>query len=354
MIKRICMLAILCTALYISGFADEQRTIKLDNDKNKKETVELSFCNIFLELKTSDNNGDNVEISLAVENLDESKSLYLFERAYSEKVLKKMSPRIAFDKIFGGTKGQREIEACNGLKQTFQIAPSQKEEILILDGKNGETTTCRLPIYISKYKEKNYILWKKPRYIILEKQVIELNIEVSLKPDSNFIAINSQYEEIIKDLSDKTFCTNKRHRPSLKKQKEIYQSRIETLIEKIDSTINYNGWFSTEKKYAQYNDLRQKLQDINLEEKEGDCGKHAVRNTVSPKCKYCSYTLQQISHELDDAYQKIYSSSNRDAEKSRLSGEINAMYKCAQGRRDWQKSDYKSKITRLYNEISKL
>ncbi len=354
MIKKICMLALLCTASYISLFADEQKNIKLDNDNNKKEIVELPFCNIFLELKTTDDNSDNITISVAVENLDESKSLYLFERAYNEKVLKKMTPRIAFDKIFGGTKGQREIEACKGLKQTYQIAPSQKEDIMVLDGKNGETTTCRLPIYISKYKEKNYILWKKPQYILLEKQIIELNIEVCLKPDSNFIAINSQYEEIIKDLSNKTFCTNRRHRPSLRRQKEVYQNRIEALVEKIDSTISHNGWFSTEKKYVQYNDLKQKIQDINLEEKEGDCGKHVVRYTVSNKCKYCNYTLQQISHKLDDAYQKIYSSSNRNTEKDRLSGEINAMYKCAQGRKDWQKSDYKSKIIRLYNEINKL
>ena len=35
-------------------YADETRTIKLDNKGHEKEAIQLSFCNIFVELQKTD------------------------------------------------------------------------------------------------------------------------------------------------------------------------------------------------------------------------------------------------------------------------------------------------------------
>ena len=90
------------------------------------------------------------------------------------------------------------------------------------------------------------------------------------------------------------------------------------------------------------------IKNIKLEEKEGICSKHVYVH----RCKYCSSSLQQISHKLDDIYQIIYSSQERSITKAEQIKSVNAMYDCAKRRRDWRKSEYKDKIVRLYNEIN--
>ena len=132
-------------------------------------------------------------------------------------------------------------------------------------------------------------------------------------------------------------------------QKTEFQSKMDSLVEKIDGIIESNGWFSTEKRYKLYDEQRERLKNLKLEDKEGDCGKHVYVH----RCKYYSFSLQQISHKLDDIYQMIYSSQDRSATKAAQVRGVNAMYDCAKRRRDWRKSEFKDKIVRLYNEIGK-
>ena len=75
-------------------------------------------------------------------------------------------------------------------------------------------------------------------------------------------------------------------------------------------------------------------------------------NKIIHQCKYCSSSLQEISHKLDDIYQVIYSSQDRSATKAEQIRSVKAMYDCAQRHKDWRRSDYKAKIERLYNASS--
>lgn len=346
MIKKISILFVLLFSLITSSFADEQRKVKLDDDKHNKETIEVANFNIFLELIDVEENG-NVKVKVELENLDESKGLSLFERAYDEKTLKKMRPKIKYDKIFPGSKGKRLIDACDNIKSAIHLYPSQKELIMTLSAKDGETTKATLPIYIIEYKDKNYILWEKQELILLQKEVIELEIEIDLKPGEAYVNITKECDSLLKEFDEVLFCTHKRHKPSLEEQKTEFQSKIDSLVEKIDGIIESNGWFSTEKRYKLYDEQRERLKNLKLEDKEGDCGKHVYVH----RCKYCSFSLQQISHKLDDIYQMIYSSQDRSATKAAQIRSVNAMYDCAKRRRDWRKSEFKDKIVRLYNEI---
>jgi len=347
MIKKISILFVLLFSLITSSFADEQRKVKLDDDKHNKETIEVANFNIFLELIDVEENG-NVKVKVELENLDESKGLSLFERAYDEKTLKKMRPKIKYDKIFPGSKGKRLIDACDNIKSAIHLYPSQKELIMTLSAKDGETTKATLPIYIIEYKDKNYILWEKQELILLQKEVIELEIEIDLKPGEVYVNITTECDSLLKEFDEVVFCTHKRHKPSLEEQKAEFQNKIDLLVEKIGGIIESNGWFSTEKRYKLFDEQRERIKNIKLEEKEGICSKHVYVH----RCKYCSSSLQQISHKLDDIYQIIYSSQERSITKAEQIKSVNAMYDCAKRRRDWRKSEYKDKIVRLYNEIN--
>ena len=346
MIKKISILFVLLFSLITTSFADEQRKVKLDDDKHNKETIEVANFNIFLELIDVEENG-NVKVKVELENLDESKGLSLFERAYDEKTLKKMRPKIKYDKIFPGSKGKRLIDACSNIKNAIHLYPSQKELIMTLSAKDGETTKATLPIYIIEYKDKNYILLEKQELILLQKEVIELEIEIDLKPGEAYVNITEECDSILKEFDEILFCTHKRHKPSLEEQKTEFQSKINSLVEEIDGIIESNSWFSSEKRYKLYDEQRERLKKLKLEDKEGDCDKHVYVH----RCKYCSSSLQQISHKLDDIYQMIYSSQDRSATKADQIRSVNAMYDCAKRRKDWRKSEYKDKIVRLYNEI---
>ena len=228
MIKKISILFVLLFSLITSSFADEQRKVKLDDDKHNKETIEVANFNIFLELIDVEENG-NVKVKVELENLDESKGLSLFERAYDEKTLKKMRPKIKYDKIFPGSKGKRLIDACDSIKSAIHLYPSQKELIMTLSAKDGETTKATLPIYIIEYKDKNYILWEKQELILLQKEVIELEIEIDLKPGEAYVNITKECDSLLKEFDEVLFCTHKRHKPSLEEQKALRKELMELL-----------------------------------------------------------------------------------------------------------------------------
>ena len=83
------LLSVLCCLVALNGWADEQRKITLSND-NTKETINLSYCNIFVTLLNPDSE-DTPMVQVEVENLDESKLLALFNKAYTEKQVKKLA-----------------------------------------------------------------------------------------------------------------------------------------------------------------------------------------------------------------------------------------------------------------------
>lgn len=175
MIKRVFIAAYIVLMTYLPSLADEQKKITLNNDDRTTETVELAYCNIFVSLKDVDNN-DNAEITIELENVHESNTLILFERAYDEKTLKKMFPSIRYDKIFGGSKGKRYIDVCPDIRYTNQIKSSEKTKLFVKTGSEKTPLTCKLPIYIAKNKNKS-----GSKMLLLAKEVIELEVQVQLR-----------------------------------------------------------------------------------------------------------------------------------------------------------------------------
>ena len=347
MIKKISVLIVLLFSVYAVSFADEQRKIKLNDSNHNKETLEIANLNIFVELTDVEENG-NAKIGIEIENLDESRGLFLFHQAYNEKILKKMPIKIKYHKIFAGTNGKRVIDACSHIDQDIHIAPSRKETIAYLSGKDGETTTCSLPIYITNYKDKNYVLFEKHELVLLQKEFIELEIEVDLKPSATYYSLKDGCDQLLTEYDKIVFCTDKKHKPLLEEQKKNFQNKIDSLVNQIDSVINANGWFSSEKRYKLYQEQKERLTGLDLSKKEGNCGKHIVRH----RCSYCRYTPQQVYQKLDDIYQRIYSSPDRSTIKAKLLREINAVYNCPNARSNWRRSEYKDRIIRHYNAIN--
>ncbi len=344
------LISLLLSLMALGVMADEQKKVTLSNDHNK-ETITLSYCNIFVNLNEVD---DGVgEVSIELENLSESKVLILFNRSYMEKQAKKLTPKMKFDKTFGGTKGKRVIDPCSEqLNNVMQLRPSDKQFLPTVRVENETTKKVIMPIYIAKYKGKK-------KLILLEKQVIELDIEAELKPSAEYIEMNTECEQLINEITNTGICPNKSHRTSPEKQKEDYQARIDALKTKIDGIISSHGWSSNDASYRRYTELKSKLDGVEFVER--DCGRHRAAVARGHKCSYCSLSLQQIYHRLDDLYKKIYSSSNRKATKASVMSQVNALYRCctdtscSRHAAQWRKGgNYKSKIIERYNRINNL
>ena len=332
----------------IAANADEQRKVKLD-DEHSEEQIRFSYCNLFVKVVEIDDDG-NAKVTIDIENLDESNVIILFGHAYPEKELKRLSPSITFDKKFPGTKGQRNIDTYREARNVVFIAPSEKIILPEIQTKGEEVQICRFPLYFAKYKGSS-----GKKLLLLEKQIIELEIEVEVKPDEDFIRLDKESHDLIEKISKQTFCTNPKHKVSLEEQEAPYKDSINILKSEIDSILNsHHRWYSIDKKYIRYNEIKQKLEEVDFSRYEGDC--ENPKNHISPRrhsCKYCNLSLQQIYHKLEDYYKKIYT---RKATKDAVMTDVNLLYRCCTDTNctkhsSWNKSEYKAKITDRYNRI---
>ena len=75
------LLALCLVSLPMS--ADEQKKVTLSSD-HQMETISLGYCNIFATLNDSGND-ERAEVTIELENMDETNVLVLFDQPYSEK-----------------------------------------------------------------------------------------------------------------------------------------------------------------------------------------------------------------------------------------------------------------------------
>ena len=361
--KRILIFMSLFFFAALENYAGEQQKVKLD-DRHTKEQVRLDYCNIFVTKVDSDDDG-NAKVTVEIENLNETYVIILFGHAYPEKDLKDLQPSITFDKRFNGTKGHRDIETYRGTRNEIFIEPSEKRMLPEIQVKSGEVQTCRLPFYFAQYKKKSIFGSNNSsnKMLLMQKEILELEIEVEVKPDEDYVRLEGECNTLTEEISKKKFCNHPKHKPSLENQELNYITRIGKIKTEIDEIINRHNWNDSDRGYQRYNALKQKLDAIDLTAYEGDCGNHKNPrgNNIPPhprhSCKYCNYSFQQIYHKLDDYYKKIY---NRKATKESVLTDVNLLYKCctdgncSKHASSWNKSEYKSKITDRYNRISNL
>ena len=142
------MLLCLCS---LASWADEQRKVTLD-DSHAQEMIKLAYANIFITKGETDAN-DRADIRIEIENLDETNVLLVFGHAFPEKELKKLSPKITFDKQFGGTKGKRMIETFKyNNMQVSLVEPSDKfaASAFQVQVGNDVPSGSLIPLYLHK------------------------------------------------------------------------------------------------------------------------------------------------------------------------------------------------------------
>mgnify|MGYP003320887702 CR=1 FL=1 len=88
MIRKYLLTAIFALGVIVTSSANEQISITIDNENRTTATAQLPYGNLVVSLQSVDGN-DIATCLVEMENIDETKTLLIFARAYDEKVLKK-------------------------------------------------------------------------------------------------------------------------------------------------------------------------------------------------------------------------------------------------------------------------
>ena len=347
--KTISLFLLAITSSFHFVYGDEIRTVKLDNRGHDKETVQLPFCNIFVELQQG-NEEDQYKISVNLENVSEDKMLFLFNIPYNEKMLKKTS-NLYYDKVFPGAKGKRTTEPCEGMSESCRLQPSESKGILCFQW-NSERIKCRLPIYIARTNEKNYIITKKSKILLAQKEVIELDIDVEEKPDEDFVRLSMSTDSLIGEIKQQTFCSNRNHRgTSLKTLREMYSKSIEDLKRQTQQVIDSRHYMSSDKGYKQFATIWEKLNTVNWDSLTvASCksDKKIIKPKQGHRCKYCSLSAGEIYKKLEACYIDLH---NGKKAKGQIMGDVDELYNCAQKNKKRTAGSYMSRISTYYSKI---
>lgn len=328
----------------LSAAADRQAKVRLSESKTSA-TIESTFYKVIVHTGTIDNDGIT-PIFIECENLDILHPIVFFAQTYTEKELKRNpSVRIKYDRLFPGTRGRRLTDTCGVFLKDCLIKPLQKDTIAKAGVRDFETRTIRIPIYIAKYSRRKIVL--------MEKQVLELEIMLE---DETFMRLKTKCDNLIRKTNALSFCPNPAHKPSLEDQEAPIKFEINSLKEEIREARKNRGLYDKHLD-GPYNVLIKKLDAINFQKLEHDCGEHVSVTPPPPpsvsakSCKFCNLTPQEIYHKLDDINKKIYTSDNRKAVKEEVMKDVELLYNCSKHSPAWKQSKYKDKIIKLYEKI---
>lgn len=359
MIKRVLtiLILIICNCLY--AVANKDIEIRLDQDK-KIETKELGFANLTFEYSPSYGNITEVQVSVENVTFDPPHAILLFKNSTTENILKKRKPKVKFDKHFPGKRGTRNVEGTANIKNITEIiSATETDEIFSISVPYNKPQTFTITLYEAKYKPKTLIKKGKNNtdYTILEKHVYNITLTVVgwTRNDATYVKTKNKVQKFISDVNKAEFCNNKNHYPNLTEQQKPYlrrQDELTTSINEILLTLHNANWLSTDEPYIAYSELLHEVQNVNLNSRVSDCGKHKRSNRAGNghSCSYCSLSVREIYYRLDELYQQLHAGK---IDKANAANTAKQLYTCYQRNNTRSKdSIYGTKITRFYNSIT--
>lgn len=330
-----------CTAVR----ANQEISIKLDNRDNKFHKEKLGFADITFECLSIE--GTKARVQVSIENITQNPphALLIFKNEKREQSLKRMTPRIKFDKMFPGQKGNRRVlGSAENSENSFIILPNETVFLYTVYVSVTDSKHLVLPLYLANYQPKKVLKKGKHRisYKVLEERVYDfiLNVEGWTRNDPDYVKTQKEVEDFVASMQGVTFCPNAQHSPSLQEQEIAYKEEMERLKMRINAALG--DWMSTDSAYVAYSQLFAKV-DVNMKEKEKDCGRHAHN------CSYCTQSAQQLYHLLDDTYQQLYAGQVTRPQAASIAKAVQLCYQ-SNGRRK-KSSFYSGKISSFCNQI---
>jgi len=355
--KRTFTIIITMVCLCISVWANQEVSIYLDSKDNRVKSVPLGFGYITFEYLYD--HGNHTQVQVSVENVTQTPPLaiLMFRQQMDESILKDNEPKIKFDKMFIGEKGNRVVSGCPEVSNRCTIiTPAETDTVFTISVTHTQPKTLEIPFYIAKYKPNALVKKGKNRipYTIIKGDIFKFNIESEgwTEEDATYVKTKQSVDSLIRSLDGVWFCNNYKHQPSLSEQQKPYQTQKYNIISGITAILNdRKDWMPEDAPYIAYSKLIQQVQALDFSKHTRDCGKHKPNkyNNGTTGSHYTGPSAQQIYHRLDDTYQQLYSGKISKRSAIKIAKTLYAQYQ--KSKRRTKDSSYDSKITRFYNSI---
>lgn len=358
MIKKISTLLVMLVSSLSTTVAQQPETKQVEFYNTTETTKIVSLGAASLEFRLTNTSDGKKLITVYFNNKDNENSFLMFNGTHYDKKTLRKTHRIKCDQNYLDSRSHQEIDGCNRLKSTQPIIINPGQNIPIIEITDAEIQSklpniisLDLPIYYVHHKYR----WSKKWSIYNERRVI-VKLDIDLKFDKTYNDLSQRYQELQNEYDSTIFCTNAAHKPSLEDQKEEFQDKINALIEDIKyAEGEYNSECNQSKRFS---DLFS-IEKLDLDAKEGVCDSHnvAVKTTKRPNPKpvaQAQVSLKMIARELEDIYNTLYCSPNREEVKEHYIKDAYRLYENAKKHKDWDNSTEHKKIEEAYRRIIKL
>ena len=279
----------------VSLAANQEVEINLNAMNGYRDTADLSMGIIYV-LATPDDNNEKARISIQVKNRAGNRGLLLFNKNHSEEKetkkgdIKKDYFEIAWTDILK-TSG---IRGTDGLKpDVFYIAQGDTKELPLqmqeLGNEAKAVNLCFYPCTVEK-KDNN----GQPQKVkITAEEIFSIIMNVELGPDKEFEELKARCEALVKEINEKQFCPDKRHKPDTQGQLDELGNKCETITREIRNCASNRGIMGaniSESKYGKLlTDINQaystKMEDFKSE--HPTCIKNCPKHPVTKSCEWC-------------------------------------------------------------------
>lgn len=355
------MMMLMAIAVILPAYGGQEWSVKLDAFDNRVKNLNLDdVANVRFEYLYPINTADSVRVRMTFLNV-RVKPLLVFKDDMDEKTLKKMKPKMRFGKLYPGN--EHRVEGCGLLPRQVEIVIPGDSLVLSFNVSSNEPRTVRLPLYAAKCKKEKKLNNEQKYdtdYTINEMIEFPFMVQVEgwTEDDPLYVKTKGRVDAFFTDLQNETLCPRGKHKKNTQAKERKYNAERDQLVSQIKAILGRNSrWMSKDRPHIAYTELIDRLQSVNVESYEKDCGRHGV--AVPPKpypiikqghhCTYCSWSSQQLYNRLDFLYKQLYGKS---ADKNSVKSAAKAIWNCYKQNTSRKKGGlYDSKIPTFYNGI---
>jgi hypothetical protein len=266
---------------------------------------------------TAQPNGDQetARITIEIENTTGSYGLILFKDRYGEKELKKLKDASFYEVKTKNDAFKMGVESTDKLSRNVFIDHDEKTAIPVSglnNVKNHESVLVSLPFYSCTIERKNKNSAEVKKLWLLLQRTFEVKIRVDMGPDEMYEALKAECDNLIKEISNATFCTNDKHKPKLQAQLDNFKSQADALCKRVRELAYERDIMSNNIAGTKYQALIDDISKAYNQIEPADCGKHSSpdpdpKNPKKPKPqpKYTEYTAQECLGALQDVYRAL-------------------------------------------------
>lgn len=350
---------LLFLSLFMQMAWAEEVNVRLDAKTNEEFTVAMHFGKITFH--SVEYNGTRARVDVTVSNTvsNAPMAILIFGEEPDEQALRKLGPKVQFNKSFPGEKGKRKVMRCMYVDNTCEvILPGESARLCTMEVKFSSDGILNIPFYIAEFNKKslNKNGFLHTTFTISQVLPYQFNIEAEgwTENDPVYVHFKNSVDSLIAVVDSLKFCDNPKHKPSLAEQQAPYRNAIDSLDEAIQTQWKANNWMSDDLPSLAYNQLSTRLREIDLNSKNYDCNdkvNHGYKPPVKHNCGYCKLSAKEIQDYLDDLNQKLYTGKISKAEARRIAKALYTCYQKNQVRKKDRSSE--TKIKKNYDRITR-